>query len=83
MDLVDYDEDVFAAHLRGLPLAGPRGSRSRTSRCIPISALQGDNVVDRSARDALVRRAAAARATSSTSHVAADRDLTTLRFPVQ
>lgn len=47
MDLVGYREDVYA-RLRSdfAALAGSLGIQS--ARCIPISALEGDNIVDRS-----------------------------------
>jgi sulfate adenylyltransferase large subunit len=49
MDLVDYQEDVFLKVEQDfLELAGQLGI-ART-RCVPISALDGDNVVDRSQR---------------------------------
>jgi sulfate adenylyltransferase large subunit len=49
MDLVDYREDVFLRIEREfLKLAGQLGIAH--TRCVPISALQGDNVVDRSER---------------------------------
>jgi sulfate adenylyltransferase large subunit len=49
MDLVDYREDVFLKVEQDfLQLAAQLGI-ART-RCVPISALEGDNVVDRSER---------------------------------
>jgi len=49
MDLVDYREDVFLNMERDfLRLAGQLGIAH--VRCVPISALEGDNVVERSAR---------------------------------
>ena len=58
MDLVDYDE----ARLRrdrapDFDDLGGAARTSTTSTFIPISALHGDNVVERSERHALVRRA--------------------------
>ena len=50
---------------------------------IPVSALHGDNVVEPSREHAVVRRAAAARATSRQVEVARDRNLDDVRFPVQ
>ena len=49
MDLVDYREDVFA-RLREdfLDLAAQLGISSAT--CIPVSATEGDNIVDASAK---------------------------------
>ena len=47
MDLVGYDHDVFARiQAEFTAIAGQLGSRN--VQCIPISALLGDNVVDRS-----------------------------------
>jgi len=49
MDLVDYREDVFLRMQRDfLRLAGQLGIAH--VQCVPISALEGDNVVDRSER---------------------------------
>jgi sulfate adenylyltransferase large subunit len=49
MDLVDYREDVFVKLEQDfLRLAEQLGIRN--VQCVPISALAGDNVVDRSAR---------------------------------
>jgi bifunctional enzyme CysN/CysC/sulfate adenylyltransferase subunit 1 len=49
LDLVGYREDVFLRlESEILALAAPLGIGS--VRCIPISALEGDNVVERSAR---------------------------------
>ena len=49
MDLVNYQEDVFLQlQQEFLELAGQLGI-ART-RCVPISALEGDNVVERSQR---------------------------------
>jgi bifunctional enzyme CysN/CysC/sulfate adenylyltransferase subunit 1 len=49
MDLVDYREDVFLNVERDfLELAGQLGIPH--VQCVPISALEGDNVVERSAR---------------------------------
>jgi sulfate adenylyltransferase subunit 1 len=49
MDLVDYREDVFLNLERDfLRLAGQLGIPQ--VQCVPISALEGDNVVERSAR---------------------------------
>jgi bifunctional enzyme CysN/CysC/sulfate adenylyltransferase subunit 1 len=49
MDLVDYREDVFLKVEQDfLKLAGQLGISH--TQCVPISALEGDNVVDRSER---------------------------------
>ena len=59
MDLVEYDEAVFEQIVDDLTDWTARLDIPDVS-FIPISALLGDNVVDRSTDDALVRRAAAA-----------------------
>ncbi len=63
MDLVDYSEERFDEIARELAdLTSRLGVHDETA--IPISALKGDNVVERDRRDAVVRRA---RRCSSTS----------------
>ena len=68
MDLVDHSQERFdelvaefegfAHELGGSERVGRRAARSaRDIAYIPISALNGDNVVERSERDALVRAA--------------------------
>ena len=57
MDLVDFDEAVFEA-LRDEFSEFATRLRVRDMTFIPVSALQGDNVVTRSEQDALVRRLA-------------------------
>jgi sulfate adenylyltransferase subunit 1 len=47
MDLVSYDESVFA-RLREDFLSLAEGLRATLVQCIPISALEGDNIVKRS-----------------------------------
>ena len=59
MDLVDYDEAVFDRIVEELTDWAARLDIPDIT-FIPISALHGDNVVERSQRDALVRRRAAA-----------------------
>jgi sulfate adenylyltransferase large subunit len=49
MDLVDFSEEVFAQHQRDLSALAERLEISELL-CIPISALDGDNVVARSER---------------------------------
>jgi sulfate adenylyltransferase subunit 1 len=51
MDLVGYSEDTFTRLERDF-LGLARELRIPSVQCIPISALEGDNVVDRSARTA-------------------------------
>ena len=94
MDLVDWSQqrfDEIAAQLDGL-MAGSVGGQAADARpknlglpdlcVIPISALQGDNVVDRSGRmpwydgPALLEHL-------ETVEIASDRDLDSRRFPVQ
>ena len=94
MDLVDWSQqrfDEIAAQLDGL-MAGSVGGQASDARpknlglpdlcVIPISALQGDNVVDRSGRmpwydgPALLEHL-------ETVEIASDRDLDSRRFPVQ
>ena len=94
MDLVDWSQERFdeiAAQLDGL-MAGSVGGQAADARpknlglpdlcVIPISALQGDNVVDRSGRipwydgPALLEHL-------ETVEIASDRDLDSRRFPVQ
>lgn len=47
MDLVGYDESVFA-RLRGDFLSLASGLGATLVQCIPVSALEGDNIVERS-----------------------------------
>ena len=94
MDLVDWSQERFdeiAAQLDGL-MAGSVGGQAADARpknlglpdlcVIPISALQGDNVVDRTGRmpwydgPALLEHL-------ETVEIASDRDLDSRRFPVQ
>ena len=49
MDLVDYDRGALRGDPGRVPRRSPRSSTSRDLTFIPISALHGDNVVDRSA----------------------------------
>ena len=68
---------------RATSARSPGASTSRDIAFIPISALHGDNVVDRSERDAAGTAACRCSSTSRRSQVAADRNLDELRFPVQ
>ena len=81
MDLVDYDEAVFYGILDELTDWAARLEIPDIT-FIPISALHGDNVVDRSDDDALVRRRAAALPPRARG-IAPDRNLSDVRFPVQ
>jgi sulfate adenylyltransferase large subunit len=49
MDLVDFSEEIFAQHQRDLRVLAEK-LEIRDLLCIPISALDGDNVVTRSDR---------------------------------
>jgi sulfate adenylyltransferase subunit 1 len=49
MDLIDYDQQTFATLERDF-LSLARELRIQNVQCIPISALEGDNVVDRGTR---------------------------------
>ena len=60
IDLVGFDADVYARVSADLAaVAADLGLPDL--RTVPVSALEGDNVVDRSARTRLVRRAEPAR----------------------
>ena len=59
MDLVDYDQDAFRRICADFRSWAARLDVEEIT-CIPISALDGDNVVERSAADGLVPRADAA-----------------------
>ena len=48
IDLLGYAQDAFARVRRAGRRPSPPSSASRTSTCIPVSALEGDNIVDRS-----------------------------------
>jgi sulfate adenylyltransferase large subunit len=81
MDLVDYREDVFNA-IREEFGAFAKDLKGRDLRFIPISALEGDNVVQPSERmpwysgPTLLQHL-------ETVPIAHDRNLTNMRFPVQ
>jgi bifunctional enzyme CysN/CysC len=81
MDLVDYDEDVFdgiVADFSGFA----RRLDVRDITPIPMSALVGDNVVDRSDAMAWYEGPALLEHLENV-EIAADRNLSELRFPVQ
>jgi sulfate adenylyltransferase large subunit len=81
MDLVDYQEDVFLRVEQDfLQLAAQLGI-PRT-QCVPISALEGDNVVGRSART-LWYRGPTLLEHLETVPLGAGDSLESLRFPVQ
>ncbi len=82
MDLVDFDEEVFDAVVRDFCAFRKRLNGVRDVAFIPLSAKEGDNVVDRSERMpwygglALLEHL-------ETIEIGGDRDLDNLRFPVQ
>ncbi|MBE1876357.1 sulfate adenylyltransferase subunit CysN [Myceligenerans sp. TRM 65318] len=81
MDLVDYSEEVFE-NIRGEFTEFAARLRVPDMTFIPVSALKGDNVVDRSAHMGWYE------GTTLLSHlerlhVASDRNLVDVRFPVQ
>ena len=81
MDLVDYDQDVFTTIHREFTSFATK-LNIPDLQVIPISALQGDNVVERSdnmkwySGPTLIHHLEHV-------HVASDRDLVDTRFPVQ
>lgn len=81
MDLVDYDQDVFTSIQSAY-----RDFASRLNlgdvRFIPLSALRGDNVVDPSERLAWYQGGTLMSLLEDI-HIASDRNLIDLRFPVQ
>jgi sulfate adenylyltransferase large subunit len=81
MDLVNYQEDVFLQLEQDfLELAGQLGI-ART-RCVPISALEGDNVVERSQRTFWYQGPTLLEHLETIPPSAGD-SLESLRFPVQ
>jgi sulfate adenylyltransferase large subunit len=81
MDLVDYDESAFEAIASDLEkLAAHLGLRD--TRVIPVAALHGDNVVDRSDRLAWWTEGTLLELLEVI-EIADDRDATHRRFPVQ
>jgi bifunctional enzyme CysN/CysC/sulfate adenylyltransferase subunit 1 len=81
MDLVDYREDVFVDLERDfLQLAGQLGIAH--AKCVPISALEGDNVVERSERTSWYRGRTLLEHLETIPLAASDA-LESLRFPVQ
>ncbi len=81
MDLVDYREDVFVKLEQDfLQLAAQLGIGN--VQCVPISALAGDNVVDRSARTAWYAGPTLLQHLE-TVPLPADDATASLRFPVQ
>jgi bifunctional enzyme CysN/CysC len=81
MDLVDYDEDIFDAIVADFERFA-EGLDVRDVAAIPISALRGDNVVDRASTMGWYDGPALLEYLE-TVETAADRNLSELRFPVQ
>jgi bifunctional enzyme CysN/CysC len=81
MDLVDYDEAIFTRIRQDYASFAAR-LETRDVHFIPVSALAGDNVVTRSARTPWFTGEPLLSYLESV-HIAADRNLIDLRFPVQ
>jgi len=82
MDLVDWSEDVFDAVVRDVCAFREQLPTVRDIAYVPLSALRGDNVVDRS--DAMPWYGGLPLLEHlETVEVQADRNLDELRFPVQ
>jgi len=81
MDLVDFSEEVYDAIVEEFSEFASR-LKVGDLEFIPISALQGDNVVTRSARTPWYDGAALLYHLEHL-HIASDRNLTDVRFPVQ
>ncbi len=82
MDLVDFDQEIYnKIHAEFTAFATKLNIPDL--EVIPISALQGDNVVNRSARTCRGTRAPSLMHHLENVHVASDRDLVDVRFPVQ
>jgi sulfate adenylyltransferase large subunit len=81
MDLVDYREDVFSGVEQDfLQLAGQLGIVN--AQCVPISALEGDNLVERSEQTSWYQGPTLLEHLETVPLTASD-DLRSLRFPVQ
>jgi len=81
MDLVDYSREVYESICKEFTEFAAK-LEIRDLTFIPVSALKGDNVVDRS--DAMPwYRGSALLNHLETVHIASDRNLIDLRFPVQ
>ena len=81
MDLVDYSEEVFE-QIRAEFAGYASRLQAPDLHFIPISALKGDNVVEKSVRMPWFDGASLLHYLE-TVHIASDRNLTELRFPVQ
>lgn len=83
MDLMDFDQGVFAAiEADYLQFAGRIGMQPSSLHFVPMSALKGDNVVNKSER-APWYQGPTLMEILETVEIAADRNLTDMRFPVQ
>ena len=81
MDLVEYSEDVFE-RVRAEYAAFAAKLQIRDTTFIPISALRGDNVVERSSRMPWYQGRPLLNHLE-TVHIASDQNLIDLRFPIQ
>ena len=81
MDLVGYSEDVFEGIRAEFSDYAPR-LQTPDLHFIPISALKGDNVVEKSSRMPWFEGSSLLHYLE-TVHIASDRNLTEMRFPVQ
>jgi bifunctional enzyme CysN/CysC/sulfate adenylyltransferase subunit 1 len=82
MDLVDWQEERFLEIRDEIEDFLPKLGAFRDVKFIPISALDGDNVVDASMKTPWFEGPTLLHHLE-TVHIASDRNLTTLRFPVQ
>jgi len=82
MDLVDWSEERYWEIRDEIEDFIPKLDVFRDVKFIPISALEGDNVVEPSKRTPWFEGPTLL-AHLETVHIASDRNLTTLRFPVQ
>jgi sulfate adenylyltransferase subunit 1 len=81
MDLVDFKEDVFNDIVQQYEEISSK-MMIKDVRYIPISALDGDNVVNRSARTPWYQNAPLLH-TLETMHITSDNNMIDARFPVQ
>jgi bifunctional enzyme CysN/CysC/sulfate adenylyltransferase subunit 1 len=82
MDLVDWSEERFLEIRDEIEDFLPKLGTFRDVKFIPMSALNGDNVVDASKKTPWFEGPTLLHHLE-TVHIASDRNLTTLRFPVQ
>ena len=82
MDLVDWDEDRFLEIREEIESFLPKLDVFRDVKFVPISALNGDNVVERSKHTPWYEGPILL-AHLETVHIASDWNLNALRFPVQ